>query len=227
VVRGILENAGVLASADATKDQRVEALKFLAHYVGDVHQPLHVGHRADKGGNDIAVRFFDHGKSLHAVWDEALLHRVGLDWGDYASKLEQQLLPADRTKWEADTDPVSWATASHRLAEDHAYRDTDGKVIADGDVLGDAYFHANIAIVDQQLVKAGLRLGHMLNSIFDPAAVGGAVAVAGNKPMFVGSRKSHVYHLPGCKDVDSIDADNLVQYRIAPPGKRLHKGCPR
>jgi hypothetical protein len=45
--------------------------------------------------------------------------------------------------------------------------------------------------------------------------------------MFVGSVKSQVYHMPNCKDVEKIDPDNFVEYKTAPPGKRLHKGCPR
>jgi hypothetical protein len=45
--------------------------------------------------------------------------------------------------------------------------------------------------------------------------------------MLVGSKKSEVYHVPHCRDVDSIHPENLVEYRTTPPGKRLHKGCPR
>jgi hypothetical protein len=248
VVQAILDYSTTLSAADTSKDQKVEALKFLTHYVGDIHQPLHIGHKGDKGGNGINVSFFGSNKNLHSVWDEGLLKRKGKTWTQYAADLESKIKPADKTTWLSVTDPAAWATESHRLAEDHAYRQPAGAVIQNGDVLGQDYYNDNIVIVDEQLTKAGLRLAQMLNTIFDPsapppppppAATGptgptgptGSVPTppAGTDPQvkFVGSRKSDVYHYPGCRDVENIKPENLVEYSSAPPGKHLHSGCPR
>ena len=53
--------------------ERRQALRFLVHFVQDMHQPLHVGHRGDRGGNDLQLRFFNRGSNLHRIWDSDLL----------------------------------------------------------------------------------------------------------------------------------------------------------
>jgi hypothetical protein len=246
VVQAILDCSTTLSAVDTSKDQKVEALKFLTHYVGDIHQPLHIGHKTDKGGNSINVKFFGASKNLHSVWDESLLKRKGKTWTQYAADLEATITPAKRTAWIAVTDPASWATESHHLAEDHAYRQPAGALVESGDALGEDYYNDAIEIVDEQLTKAGLRLAQMLNTVFDPAsppppppppppvgATGPTGAPppppAGTDPLvkFVGSRKSDVYHYPGCGDVQTIKPENFVEYASAPAGKRLHTGCPR
>ena len=58
-----------------TKEERVEALKFLIHLAGDLHQPLHVSRARDRGGHDIAVEFVDNKTNLHRVWDSGLAIR--------------------------------------------------------------------------------------------------------------------------------------------------------
>ena len=56
--------------------ERTEALKFLIHFVGDIHQPLHVSHARDRGGNDIKVEFFHDRTNLHRMWDSGLIRRT-------------------------------------------------------------------------------------------------------------------------------------------------------
>jgi nuclease S1 len=149
---------------------RTQALKFLAHFVGDIHQPLHVGHKKDKGGNGIEVQLYSRKTNLHAVWDDGLIKRRGMDYGPYAKKLEGALTPEVQKADLAVMDPVSWATESHRLAEHRAYRDAKGNPIKSGDTLGDEYANANSPVIDEQLTKAGLRLAKMLNGIYDSGA---------------------------------------------------------
>src|SRR6185295_3330145 len=112
--------------SDASKDQRQEALKFLVHFVGDIHQPLHIGRKTDKGGNSISVKLFNKSGNLHSVWDSGLIKHRGLGWDAYAKELEGKVKPADKKKWLAVTDPADWATESHHLAEDHAYLTPNG-----------------------------------------------------------------------------------------------------
>jgi hypothetical protein len=246
VVKGIQRYEAVLKSGRFGEEERVRALKFLTHFVGDIHQPLHVGHKADKGGNGIEVQLFSRKTNLHAVWDDGLIKQRGMEFGVYASKLEAALKPEGEKAMLAAMDPVAWATESHALAESHAYKNARGEVIKAGDTLGQDYADRNAPVVDEQLTKAGARLAKMLNAVFDPtgdgvAAPPAAPAVAppaqeapplpapATKPAvkFVGSKKSEVYHYPGCADAKRILPENLVEYAEAPAGKRLHKGCPR
>lgn len=76
-VEALLKKAAALASS-ATDEQRLSALKWVVHLVGDLHQPLHAGFREDKGANLYQVQAFGRGTNLHAVWDGALIrHRRG------------------------------------------------------------------------------------------------------------------------------------------------------
>jgi hypothetical protein len=229
-VQAILDCSANLTNVNLPKSERQESLRFLVHFVGDAHQPLHIGHKADKGGNAIQVKLFGRSSKLHAVWDSGLIRHRGLSWNQYVQDLETKLTPAQRQEWTSVIDPGAWATESHRLAEDHAYRTPSGAEITSGDALGEDYYNDTIPIVDEQLTKAGLRLAVMLNAVYDAPSgdpTSTAVGTAIPTVKFVGSRKSQAYHVPTCRDVDNIDPDNFVEYSEAPPGKHLHQGCPR
>ena len=73
VVAKIEEFERVLADPQASQRQRLEALKYVVHFIGDVHQPLHAANNDDRGGNDVAVTFMGHQTNLHAVWNSAII----------------------------------------------------------------------------------------------------------------------------------------------------------
>lgn len=73
VVSAIQLNMSTLRNPQAPKADKALALKMLVHLVGDLHQPLHMGHASDLGGNTIKVKFFGQEKNLHSVWDGSLL----------------------------------------------------------------------------------------------------------------------------------------------------------
>ena len=79
VVEAIKRFEGVLRDRGAGRKERVDALRFLVHLVGDVHQPLHAGYGSDRGGNDIRVRWFGESTDLHTVWDEHLVEHQRLE----------------------------------------------------------------------------------------------------------------------------------------------------
>jgi S1/P1 Nuclease len=110
--------------ADCTKPngERVEALKFLVHFVGDVHQPLHTAERnGDGGGNGVHVSFFGKNVNLHEVWDTEIIRHTVFAWGTYVSRLEEQWFAGrDLSGLDAGT-PIDWALQSHKLAHDVAY----------------------------------------------------------------------------------------------------------
>lgn len=159
VVGAILDYSDKLKHSDTPRDKRIEALKFLVHFVGDIHQPLHVSHARDKGGNDIHVEFFNQPTNLHKLWDTMIIRRRTRKWSELAKTLNERITPEQIKKW-STTDPVVWANESYKLAVSNAY-----KIPRDGQ-LGKEYYEKNVKVVEKQLQKAGIRLAAMLNSIF-------------------------------------------------------------
>jgi len=166
VVSAITKYAHILADQSASHADRAEALKFLVHFVGDIHQPLHVSHEADRGGNDIKVTFLGHPTNLHRVWDTDLVEYAHLPWPAFAGKLASQITPKDVVKWSAEMKPEEWATESYRLAVDYAYQ-----VPASG-VLDDAYAKRCVPIVEKRLKMAGVRMAKLLNATLGHANTG-------------------------------------------------------
>jgi len=169
VVEAVRRFEAELRDTSLPRDEREEALKFLVHFVGDAHQPLHAGYREDRGGNDLDVRFFGTRRNLHQVWDSSLLdRRVEGSWTAYADELAFAYTDADVDYWQSTNDPEDWANESLLFAIDYAYA-----IPADGQ-LGDDYYADAIAIAEQQLVAAGVRLAALLNACFAGTVTGGA-----------------------------------------------------
>ncbi len=165
VVSAIIKCTGLLRGKGAGPAERTEALKFLVHFVQDVHQPLHVSRARDRGGNDIKVEFFHDRTNLHWVWDSGLIRCTKKRWPAYAAELQRSITPEQLAEWSRATAPVEWATESYKLAMSHAYA-----IPKDGQ-LGRPYFERCIPIVDRRLAMAGVRLATLLNAIFAEGAV--------------------------------------------------------
>jgi hypothetical protein len=158
----------VLADSNRTQNERAEALRFLVHLIGDVHQPLHCSDHHDAGGNDVEVTFFGQQMNphtqkhwnLHAVWDSGIIDRTGLSTESYARQLQGTLGEVDLAALESGS-VVDWALEAHRAAADHAY-----KTLPPNKRLGMAYFRENRPVVDDLLAKAGVRLARTLNDTF-------------------------------------------------------------
>ncbi len=152
--------------ADKSEDPciRAEALKFIVHLVGDIHQPLHNVDDHDAGGNGKTVVFFDlegfHGgpPNLHEVWDSGILEHSGQSIPELVASLgsaeDASPDPGDATLWVQD---------SHKLAIEAYQRlpkiDDEDVYVLDED---SSYFDAGLVVVKDQLRKAGLRLGKIL-----------------------------------------------------------------
>lgn len=148
------------------RERRVLALRFLGHFVGDLHQPLHVGFAQDQGGNLIDVRTGSSvdTRSLHSVWDEEVLKRAGLtDPVSDGGALNTEITPAELTAWQT-FDVAAWAAESFALARTRAYTKPDGTRVMPNDRLTDAYFKAASPVLREQLKKAGVRLAHLINA---------------------------------------------------------------
>lgn len=144
------------------RQRQAEALKFFAHLVGDVHQPLHAGYLDDRGGNEILVRWPGAGAEvkLHVVWDYWIVRRAGLAGRRETAALAAGIDAEDAARWQ-DADVEAWTNESYRLAAEQAY-----DLPADRD-LGETYYERMLPVVRRQLQKAGVRLAYMLNAIAD------------------------------------------------------------
>lgn len=149
----------VLSNRGASRRKRAEALKWVVHLVGDLHQPLHAIDEAD-GGNDIELAVFGDTEcgyypcNLHRVWDVALLQRAGLSEREYVHRI-QALIRAEGLDGKAGGTPEDWANESHAQA-----RAILEQIPARVD---QAYYNANIHLIDEKLALAGMRLGALLN----------------------------------------------------------------
>jgi hypothetical protein len=133
-------------------------LHMLIHIIEDVHQPLHTGHMQDKGGNDIKLNWFNNPTNFHSVWDSQLIDFQQLSFTEYAFAINHSTL-AQRAAWQKA--PVSeWIFESNQIAN-KLYTE-----VKPGDTLNYKYNFTHIAIVNQQLLKAGVRLAGVLNQLF-------------------------------------------------------------
>lgn len=150
----------VLGDANATREQRAEALKWVVHFVGDLHQPLHAIDEA-RGGNDIKLPVFgnpqcgDYPCNLHWLWDSILLEHAGLSEHDYVRRI-QKLIRTEHLDQQAGGGPVDWANESHLQARKILQEKPAG--------VDQAYYDANINLIDQKLALAGIRLSSVLNT---------------------------------------------------------------
>lgn len=159
---------------DVDQRTREDALKFLVHFVGDLHQPLHAGRPDDRGGNDVETTFLGRARNLHSVWDSGVLNAGDPEaWPLIADRLWNRIDDQDRLAWLADADRDDliatagrWVFESHRLAERFAY------TVGPGAVLDEGYVGRCLPVVHLRLQQGGVRLGALLNQLLDPGSQG-------------------------------------------------------
>jgi hypothetical protein len=159
VVEAVKHFSEVLADTHQPKAKRITALKFLVHFVGDMHQPLHDADNQDRGGNNVRVNFFGKSSNLHSVWDGGLITKNGLDSSHFADQLDGAVSGSNIAAMQAG-DLGDWVIEAHQLAITNAY------AIPNNHVIGNPYFQRNMPIVKLQLTRGGLRLARILNQIF-------------------------------------------------------------
>lgn len=150
VVAAIDNYARILGDRSRSRAERAQALRFVVHFVADVHQPLHASPRADKGGNTYQVRFDGKGTNLHAVWDSRLLSTRKLGWSAYAGKL------APKRHASASGDARLWAQESCRSVRDDAIYPRGHRIDA-------AYVKRMRPLAERQLQRAAVRLAALLD----------------------------------------------------------------
>lgn len=147
--------------------ERLAALKFLGHWIGDIHQPLHVSFLDDRGGNEIGTTGKCRG-NLHAVWDNCLVERaVGDDLTLAISQLVVAITPPMKAAW-TTSGPLDWANETFAVTKSArigycVMREATCERSSDAVNIGSDYFDANVPVVRDQIQKAGARLAHLLD----------------------------------------------------------------
>lgn len=134
-------------------------LRLLIHIVGDIHQPLHIGRLEDLGGNRIRVLWFGDTTNLHSVWDEKLIESQKLSYTEYTAAIDHT---TKEQRENLQAQPMSeWFYESYLLAG-KVYGGVSGTFPR----LGFRYNFDYIEMLNGQLLKGGVRLAGLLNSIF-------------------------------------------------------------
>lgn len=157
VVEAIRDQTAILADPARTRAERAQALKFVVHFIGDVHQPMHAGYAHDKGGNTFQVNLDGKGSNLHSLWDSGLLNSSGLDEAGYLQRLRSMPLVVSLDATPLPPDSATWAEASCRIALRPGAYPANARIST-------AYVQAWRPVAEEQLRRGGLQLASVLNA---------------------------------------------------------------
>lgn len=157
IVRALEDQIKILADTMKSKDERALALKITIHLLGDIHQPLHLGHLSDLGGNRWNVYYFKNPKNLHSIWDSSLVESAHkwsyTEWQQQIDRANEEV----SSKILSLSTPKDWAIETWELS----------KQVYDGTPVESNIEYNYIAewtpVIEQQLLKGGLRLASILN----------------------------------------------------------------
>ncbi len=174
VVSAIERQRAILADRSQPLEARRDALKFVVHMVGDVHQPMHAGNRPDSGGNRFQVSlrtplqpeeyarkdYVDGvmGTNLHSIWDYYILGSRGLKLDAYSDRLDALPWPPFPAPSEYDVMPLAWAGESCRLIDARNLYPPE-----DNHAMDHAYLDAMRPLAEQRVRQAAWRLAQLLN----------------------------------------------------------------
>ncbi len=139
-------------------EKNQENLYFLLHLIGDAHQPLHIGREEDLGGNKIQLEWFRDATNLHSLWDSKLIDFQQYSYTEYAEVLDFHDKKFNKTLTDGNLN--NWLYDSYQKAE-HIYANAKSD-----DKLSFKYNYDNVATLEEQLLKGGLRLAKVLNQVF-------------------------------------------------------------
>lgn len=172
VLKGIAEHSERLRTAGNDLD-RAEALFFLGHWYGDIHQPLHISFEDDRGGNSInriAGGFYpSQGNNLHRVWDSGIITKMmGESWKVFADQLADAITEEEKTQWRT-TAPLAIAQESYEISTSPSVRycrmdNGVCKSLGAKRTLRSSYQNAHDDIVKERLQRAGVRLAEAIKA---------------------------------------------------------------
>lgn len=157
IVTALEKQIAVLRDTTLSKEERSLALKMTVHLLGDIHQPMHLGHASDLGGNRWEVRYFKNPTNLHSVWDSKIVESAH-KWS--CSEWQQQIDRAD-TAQTAEilslSTPQEWAKETYMISKE-VYEKTPQDFNIEYN-----YIAEWTPLIEQQFLKGGLRLAEVLN----------------------------------------------------------------
>lgn len=157
IVTALEKQISVLRDTTLSKEERSLALKMTVHLLGDIHQPLHLGHASDLGGNRWEVRYFKNPTNLHSVWDSKIVESAH-KWS--YSEWQEQIDRAD-TAQTAEilslSTPQEWAKETYMISKE-VYEKTPQDFNIEYN-----YIAEWTPLIEQQFLKGGLRLAEVLN----------------------------------------------------------------
>ena len=148
----------LVADKSKTPAQRRDALKYVIHIVGDIHQPMHTGHADDKGGNDIKLKFRGRDTNLHSLWDSGLLDYQGLTYTEIAQQYNCGISRSAVRRMQA-APPAEWLWESYQASE-QLY-----PLTPNGTEVKYDYYPAHSVLMRQRIQEAGVRLAGVLNGL--------------------------------------------------------------
>jgi hypothetical protein len=154
-VVGAIERQIAVLKSNAPDRAKLTALKYLVHFVADIHQPLHAGYSDDKGGNKYQIRFMSKGTNLHALWDSGLIDQIGKDSDALATELMATQMPAEAS----NLDMVNAALESCQIIRGLGFYPPNRKLRFE-------YVDSYIPVVKTRLALAGGRLAGILNGVW-------------------------------------------------------------
>jgi len=189
----IRKDISILKHRELSKKKKWQALKFLGHWMGDLHQPLHISFSDDRGGNDILLKKgIGCRKKLHDVWDncipEHLMKKmnVGKDRKKFGNLLHADISNTQRKKWLSTDTLAEWANESFEIARQsnvlYCFKKGKNCQYSNTDIIYESNSHSengsqrildipasyetdHLDTVKIQIQKAGVRLGNLLNSV--------------------------------------------------------------
>lgn len=160
-VTAIKSRMEVLQDPHASFADKQLALKILIHVVGDLHQPMHMGHATDLGGNRVKVKFHNRDTNLHSAWDSSIIE-AARNWSFSEWQMMIDREPAEYNNSLVAGNIDSWAKQTMDYTK-AVYNETpEGTNISFNEIA------RWTPVIEQQLLKGGLRLAHLLNTLYDP-----------------------------------------------------------
>jgi hypothetical protein len=159
VVKAICFYYNKLRSTKRSRSERQQALKFLTHLVGDIHQPLHARKKEDMGGLLVKVKWFGKTTDLHKMWDEEIIDSQKLSYTEYISFIYKPV--PEIAEWEKATllDYIN----EDMVAITQIYSNLDSYKFKKSYSLSYRYIYDNLELVNKRLLQAGVRLAVLIN----------------------------------------------------------------
>lgn len=160
VVRAVNAQVSTLKSKKSSFEEKQLALKILIHLLGDMHQPMHMGHKSDLGGNKWKITYFKNETNIHSLWDSQLVESAHkwshTEWVEEIDRLSDEevanIVRGTVEQWAKETFEVATEVYVHT---------------PEGSTQSYDYISRWTPVIEQQFLRGGHRLAYLLNSIFE------------------------------------------------------------